>query len=59
MKLAVLDQAPVAVGSTPGRAIQNSIELARLVDRLGYTRFWMSEHHAMETLASTAPERCV
>ncbi len=36
--------------------MQNSIELARLVDRLGYTRFWMSEHHAMETLACTAPE---
>jgi luciferase family oxidoreductase group 1 len=36
--------------------LQNSIELARLVDRLGYTRFWMSEHHAMDTLACTAPE---
>jgi luciferase family oxidoreductase group 1 len=36
--------------------LQNSIELARLVDRLGYSRFWMSEHHAMETLACTAPE---
>jgi luciferase family oxidoreductase group 1 len=56
LKLAVLDQSPVAAGRTPGQAIQNSIELARLVDRLGYTRFWMSEHHAMETLASTAPE---
>ena len=27
-----------------------------MVDELGYTRFWMSEHHAMETLACTAPE---
>jgi luciferase family oxidoreductase group 1 len=56
LKLAVLDQSPVAVGSTPGQALQNSIELARTVDRLGYTRFWMSEHHAMDTLACTAPE---
>jgi luciferase family oxidoreductase group 1 len=56
LKLAVLDQSPVAAGSTPGQALQNSIELARRVDRLGYTRFWMSEHHAMETLACTAPE---
>jgi luciferase family oxidoreductase group 1 len=56
LKLAVLDQSPVAAGSTPGQALQNSIELARLVDRLGYTRFWMSEHHAMDTLASSAPE---
>ena len=56
LKLAVLDQSPVAAGSTAGQALQNSIALAKLVDRLGYTRFWMSEHHAMETLASTAPE---
>jgi len=56
LKLAVLDQSPVAAGSTSAQALQNSIELARLVDRLGYTRFWMSEHHAMETLACTAPE---
>lgn len=56
LRLAVLDQSPVAAGSTPGQALQNSIELAQLVDRLGYTRFWMSEHHAMDTLASTAPE---
>ena len=56
LKLSVLDQSPVAAGSTAGQALQNSIELARLVDGLGYTRFWMSEHHAMETLACTAPE---
>jgi luciferase family oxidoreductase group 1 len=56
LKLAVLDQSPVAAGSMPGQALQNSIELARLVDRLGYTRYWMSEHHAMDTLACTAPE---
>ena len=52
----MLDQSPVAVGSTPGQALQNSIALAKLVDRLGYSRFWMSEHHAMETLACTVPE---
>src|SRR4051812_14855853 len=56
LKLAVLDQSPVSAGGTPGQALQNSIDLARLVDRLGYTRFWMSEHHAMDTLACTAPE---
>ena len=56
LKLSVLDQSPVAAGSTAGQALQNSIELARAVDELGYTRFWMSEHHAMETLACTAPE---
>jgi luciferase family oxidoreductase group 1 len=56
LKLSVLDQSPVPAGNTPGQALQNSIELARLVDGLGYRRFWMSEHHAMDTLACTAPE---
>jgi luciferase family oxidoreductase group 1 len=56
LRLSVLDQAPVSAGSTPGEALENSIALARRVDELGYRRFWMSEHHAMETLACTAPE---
>ena len=56
LRLSVLDQSPVPVGSTPADALQNSNALARRVDGLGYTRFWMSEHHAMDTLACTAPE---
>ena len=56
LRLSVLDQSPVPAGSTPGQALQNSIELARLVDGLGFTRYWMSEHHAMDLLACTAPE---
>jgi luciferase family oxidoreductase group 1 len=56
LRLSVLDQSPVPAGSFAGVALANSIELARLVDGLGYSRFWMSEHHAMDTLACTAPE---
>jgi luciferase family oxidoreductase group 1 len=56
LMLSVLDQSPVPAENTPGQALQNSIELARLVDGLGYRRYWMSEHHAMDTLACTAPE---
>src|SRR5579862_1453161 len=56
LRLSVLDQSPVPEGNTPAEALQNSIALARRVDELGYTRFWMSEHHAMDTLACTAPE---
>jgi len=52
----VLDQSPVSTGSSPGDALAHSIALARHVDTLGYTRFWISEHHAMDTLACTAPE---
>ena len=56
LRLSVLDQSPVAAGSVPADALENSIALARRVDELGYRRFWMSEHHAMDTLACTAPE---
>jgi luciferase family oxidoreductase group 1 len=56
MRLSILDQAPVAEGSSASEALHRSIELAQLGDRLGYHRFWMSEHHAMQTLACTAPE---
>lgn len=51
-----MDQSPVSEGSTPADALRNSIELARLADRLGYERYWIAEHHAMEMLASPAPE---
>jgi luciferase family oxidoreductase group 1 len=54
--LNVLDQSPVPEGSTPAQALGNSIDLAKHVERLGYHRYWMSEHHAMELLACTAPE---
>lgn len=56
MRLSILDQSPVSEGSSPAQALARSIELARLGDELGYHRFWMSEHHAMQTLACTAPE---
>src|ERR1700722_5305239 len=56
VRLSVLDQSPVPEGSTPAQALASSIDLARHVDALGYHRFWMSEHHAMDTLACTAPE---
>lgn len=56
LRLSVLDQSPVPAGSTPAQALANSLDLARHVDRLGYTRLWYSEHHAMDLLACTAPE---
>ncbi|HTT77921.1 MAG TPA: MsnO8 family LLM class oxidoreductase, partial [Candidatus Binataceae bacterium] len=56
MKLSVLDQSPVPEGSTPADALQNTIELARLADRLGFERYWIAEHHAINALASPAPE---
>ena len=54
--LSVLDQAPVAEGSTATETLSRSVELAQAAEALGYTRFWMSEHHAMPALACSAPE---
>lgn len=56
VRLSVLDQAPVPAGFTPSDALANSLDLARHVEALGYTRLWYSEHHAMDLLACTAPE---
>jgi luciferase family oxidoreductase group 1 len=56
MKLSILDQSPVPSGFTPADALQNTIQLARSADALGYERYWIAEHHAIETLASPAPE---
>jgi luciferase family oxidoreductase group 1 len=56
MKLSVLDQTPIRKGATANDALQESIELARLTDKLGYTRYWISEHHNTTMLAGAAPE---
>jgi luciferase family oxidoreductase group 1 len=53
--LSVLDLAPVAEGSTPSEALGHSIELAQHVERLGYLRHWVAEHHNMPGIASSAP----
>jgi luciferase family oxidoreductase group 1 len=52
--LSVLDLAPVPEGADAGRALRNSLDLARAAERLGYRRFWMAEHHSMPGIASAA-----
>lgn len=56
IKLSVLDQSPVRRGGTARQAILETTELARLTDKLGYTRFWVSEHHNITSLAGSTPE---
>ena len=55
-RLSVLDQSPISQGMTVGDALHNSIDLARLVDRLRFTRYWVAEHHGTVMLAGTSPE---
>lgn len=52
--LSVLDLVPVAAGKTPADAFMNTLDLARHVERLGYRRYWLAEHHNMPGIASTA-----
>jgi luciferase family oxidoreductase group 1 len=54
--LSVLDLVPIASGSTAAESIRRSVELARLAERLGYSRFWFAEHHGMASIASSSPE---
>jgi luciferase family oxidoreductase group 1 len=54
--LSVLDLSPVASGSSGAAALANSLDLARLADRLGYARYWVAEHHNLPSIASSAPE---
>jgi len=54
--LSVLDLSPVGSGSDAARALRNTLELARLADRLGYERYWLAEHHNLPSVASPAPE---
>jgi luciferase family oxidoreductase group 1 len=54
--LSVLDQAPARSGVPAAQSIRDVVPLARHVDALGYTRFWIAEHHSMGGVASSAPE---
>jgi luciferase family oxidoreductase group 1 len=54
--LSVLDLSPVASGMPTAQALRNSLDLARLADALGFTRYWVAEHHNMPAIASSAPE---
>jgi luciferase family oxidoreductase group 1 len=54
--ISVLDQSPIRAGATPAQAVAETIELARLADRLGFHRYWVAEHHSSDGLAGSVPE---
>ncbi|MCO5177192.1 MAG: LLM class flavin-dependent oxidoreductase [Thermomicrobiales bacterium] len=56
LSLSVLDLTPVPSGSTGAEALENTIDLARHAERLGYSRVWLAEHHNLPSVASSAPE---
>jgi luciferase family oxidoreductase group 1 len=54
LPVSILDLAPIVEGGTPARALRNSIDLVRHAERLGYTRYWVAEHHNLSGIASAA-----
>lgn len=56
IKLSVLDQTPMRQGSTASVALRETVKLAQATERMGYMRFWVSEHHNSIYFAGTNPE---
>ena len=50
----ILDLSPVAEGSTVSQSFEGSKRMAQKAEELGYTRFWLAEHHGMPGVASAA-----
>ncbi len=50
----ILDLCPVPEGQTPAEALRRTVDLARHVEKWGYRRFWLAEHHNMAGIASAA-----
>jgi luciferase family oxidoreductase group 1 len=54
--LSVLDLSPVTTGGSGPTSLNNTLDLARRVDTLGYLRYWVAEHHNLPSIASSAPD---
>lgn len=55
LKLGVVDQSPVRTGGTATDAVRETLELARITERLGYSRYWLAEHHSTNSFAGSSP----
>ncbi len=56
LNLGVVDQSPVRNGGTAAQAVCETLDLARITERLGYSRYWLAEHHSTNSFAGSAPE---
>ncbi len=56
VKLSVLDQSLARSADRAGVALQETLEMAKWCEQVGYHRFWLSEHHAFPSVAGSAPE---
>ena len=53
-EISVLELAPVKQNKTIHDTFNDSLDLARFVEKLNYKRFWLAEHHNMASIASSA-----
>ena len=56
LKLSILDQSFTRAVDQAPQALQETLQMAQWAEKLGYERFWVSEHHAFPTIAGSAPE---
>lgn len=56
MDLSLVDFSPTPNAGDASDAYAETIKMAREAERLGYTRFWLAEHHGSNALSGTAPE---
>ena len=56
LPVSILDLSPVTTATSGAEALHNTLDLARLADRLGFTRYWVAEHHSLASVGSSAPE---
>ncbi|WP_422422546.1 LLM class flavin-dependent oxidoreductase [Pseudomonas sp. GZD-222] len=54
IKFSTLDLVPVRDEGSPAQSLRNSLDLAQHVEKFGYNRFWVAEHHNMDGIASSA-----
>ncbi|MBR9882817.1 MAG: LLM class flavin-dependent oxidoreductase [Oceanospirillales bacterium] len=56
LRVGVVDQSPIHDGNPAEQALRNSVALARHCEELGFSRYWIAEHHNTPSYASPAPE---
>lgn len=55
-RLSFVDQGPVSAEYGPAQTLRHTVELARLAEQIGYTRYWLAEHHGVNHMGIAAPE---
>ncbi len=56
LTLSVVDQSPLRRGGTASEALHETVELAQVAEKAGYSRYWVAEHHNSGGFAGTSPE---